>query len=140
MLAWSQTNFCNDFICRNRNIARSLRRNGKCGFSTRLYFHWPNSQRSRLPRSRIATGYDLSPLVTIFSTRPCRFSALFMKRSAADLSRFFVMKRCGALNRPITAEIFQLSAHAVNHSPAYRATRQHRYLRDPRLVPFTAHP
>ena len=28
-LAWAKAKFCNDFICRNRSIARSRRRNGR---------------------------------------------------------------------------------------------------------------
>ncbi|MCL6251546.1 hypothetical protein M3P36_10915 [Altererythrobacter sp. KTW20L] len=35
--AWTEANFCNDFICRNRSIARSRRRNGRCEFSNRLF-------------------------------------------------------------------------------------------------------
>ena len=31
-LAWTETNFCKLFICRNRSIARSLRRNARCEF------------------------------------------------------------------------------------------------------------
>src|SRR3546814_10282024 len=35
--AWTEANFCSDFICRNRSIARSRRRNGRCEFSARLF-------------------------------------------------------------------------------------------------------
>lgn len=65
--AWTEANFCNDFMCRNRSIARSRRRKGRCEFSTRLFRCRPISRRSRLPSSRIAAGYDRSPSVTTAS-------------------------------------------------------------------------
>ena len=54
--AWTETNFCSDFIWRNRSIARSRRRKGRCEFSARLLSQRPISLRSRLPISRIAAG------------------------------------------------------------------------------------
>lgn len=61
--ACTETNFCSDFIRRNRCIARSRRRNGGCEFSDRLLSRRPISRRSKsrvgaLQRDRIQSVRD----------------------------------------------------------------------------------
>jgi hypothetical protein len=50
----AEANFCKLFICLNRSITRSRRRNGRCEFSTRLLAQRPTSRFSALPSSVIA--------------------------------------------------------------------------------------
>jgi hypothetical protein len=75
----------------NLSIARSRRRNGRWLFSTLLLAQRLTSCCSTLPSFFIAAWYERSPSVAIFSGDPWRFSAFFMKVSAAALSRVLVM-------------------------------------------------
>lgn len=58
--AWTEANFCSDFIWRNRSIARSARRNGRWLFSARLFGQRPVSRFAVLPSSFIAALYERS--------------------------------------------------------------------------------
>ena len=54
----------------NRNLSLSLRRIGKCEFSTRLFSQRPVSRLCSLSISLIPASYDLNLSVTITSGRP----------------------------------------------------------------------
>ena len=88
--AWTEANFCNVRMRRNRSIARSRRRNGRCEFSARLLSQRPISRSSPRPRSFSAAPYERRRSVTMTSGRPCRFINFFRNFSAALRSRVFV--------------------------------------------------
>ena len=68
--AWIDANFCRLCIRLNRSMALSLRRNGKCEFSTLLFAHRSVTCLSEHPNSFVAALYDLSLSVTILSGDP----------------------------------------------------------------------
>ena len=90
--AWIETIFCNDRMRRNRNIARSRRRDGRCEFSTRLLSQRPISRSSPRPRAFRIAPLERRRLVTITSGQPCRFIYIFNNFNAALRSRVFVTR------------------------------------------------
>ena len=90
--AWTEANFCNVRMRRNRSIPRSRRRNGRCEFSARLLSQRPISRLSPRPRSFSAAPYERRRSVTMTSGLPCRFMDFFKNFSAALRSRVFVTR------------------------------------------------
>lgn len=83
-------NFHSIFICLKRATARSLRRNGRCEFSTRLLTQGPISCLSALPSPFMAVPFKHRPSVVVAAGLPWRFYALRMEVSAALLSLLVV--------------------------------------------------
>ena len=88
--AWIDVNFCRLCMRLSRNIARSLRRNSRCEFSTLLFAHRPVTCLSAQPSSFAAALKDLSLSVTISLGDPYRRMAFFINFKAAFLSLFLV--------------------------------------------------
>ena len=92
-LAWTEANFYSVFICLNLSIARSLRRNGRWLFSTRLLACRPivclSANCLFVGNAEVPHGgsVGLEPIRGIASAAPCRFRARFIKRSAAAFAR-----------------------------------------------------
>lgn len=74
----------------NRAIARSRLRNGRCGFSARLFSCRPVICLAAFPISYIAARYERSLSIVSSSGRPNRFIALFRNFNAEALSRALV--------------------------------------------------
>lgn len=62
--AWTEANFCSVCIRRNRNIAPSRRRKGRCEFSARLLSQRPISRSSPRPGTSRMSDNDDSALQT----------------------------------------------------------------------------
>ena len=90
--AWTDANFCKLRIRRNRSIDLSLRRNGKCKFSARLFSQRPVSCQLPAPISPSAAPWVLSLSVTTNSGCPCFRMAFLRNYNAIFLSRVFVSK------------------------------------------------
>ncbi len=74
-------------IRRKRSIARSLRRNGWCEFSARLFNQRPTPRLSMAPKLLSAAPYEANRPVTIVSVGPCRPS---------DFLRNFASRTCSS--------------------------------------------